>query len=769
MKTSGSIRAGVGWVRLPERPGLVSLFLFLLVILCYLPATRCGFVTFDDDTYVYNNLHVQNGPNLSSLSWALTTRLNGSWHPLTWISTILDYSAYGSKPWGHHLTNVLIHGLTTVLVFLLFRQISRSSACGFFVAALFGLHPLHVESVAWVSERKDVLCAFFWILSLLMYVRYAATRASSDRLPVQTYYLLCLFFFVCGLMSKPMIVTLPFLLLLMDWWPLRRFRGPVDQSKADAPASETPVTRLLLEKLPFFILALTGCLVTMSGQRAAGAMMAEADDPLKIRLINAIISYGTYLRQFVWPSGLAVYYPYPKAVHFWNLLAAALALAAITLFVLSIARRKPAMVFGWLWFGITLLPVIGLIQVGGQAHADRYMYVPLIGLSVMAVWLVGDFLARWKNGLRFGHVGGGIVIVLCAILTIKQIAFWLDSESLYRRALAVTRDNAVAENNLGDILLAKAQFEESLRHCQEAARLAPAFPAPFFNMGDALAGLGRLDQAIKQYEEALGRFPADAGIYERYGRILSLKGRLQDSIVQFEKSLALDPNQSQSHCNLAITLIKLRRFDEATSHLREAVRLKPDYITARSNLGSLLGREGKTAESIEQFRAVLKLKPSDAVAHCNLADALASEGRLDDACREYQEALRLAPSDAVALRNLAVAQLKLGQLSEAVDHLNLAVRSSPGDALAHSELGIALGKQGKLDAAIEQFKQAVTIDPNNVDALCNLGVALGAKGQLDAAIANLQAALRLKPDYTNAINNLRLAESLKSHHGNTSQ
>lgn len=755
-------------------PTVVSVSLFALVFVAYLPTFWNGFVTFDDDTYVYNNVQVKHGLNMTSVGWAFTTRLNGSWHPLTWISTLLDCQLFGMRAGGHHLSSLLIHAVTTVLVFRLFLQMTGSTGRCAFVAALFGLHPLHVESVAWISERKDVLCAFFWMLSLLMYVRYTEGQvqslpsqnanggSSSPRVSVSKFYLLSLFFFACGLMSKPMIVTLPLLLLLLDWWPLRRIHPEIVRPGESKVRLEPRYASLFAEKIPFIGLAAICGVITLSGQRALGAMMSAEDAPLYARALNAILSYGSYLQQSIWPAGLAVYYPYPKGIPLWRVVASILYLLLLSTLALMSVRRKPALTFGWLWFGLTLLPVIGLIQVGGQAHADRYMYVPLIGLSVMLAWWFGDFFAGWRYGKTSNFFLVGAVIISCMVLTVRQVTFWQDSESLYRRAIAVTQNNAVVENNLGDVLIAQGQFDEALVHCREAARLAPLFSMPAFNIGDALAGKGLLEEAITQYEVSLQRFPGDADIYERFGRILSLKGRTDKALTQFEKALNLNPNHPQAHCNLAIALVKLQRFDEAIMHFREAARLMPDYITPHNNLGALLGRKGRLAEAIDEFRIVLTLKPLDPVAHCNLADALASEGKFDEASSEYQAALNLAPRDPVAHRNLAVVLTRLGRVNEAAAHLSEAVQLRPDDSQTRSDLGIALGKLGRLDDAIEQLNQAVKINPNNVEALCNLGVALGAKGQMDAAIAHLEAALRLNPNYTNALNNLRFAQSLKS-------
>jgi protein O-mannosyl-transferase len=698
----------------------VGLVLFVVVVWAFLPSLANGFVNFDDDLYVYENVHVRGGLTSAGVEWAFTASDGGLWHPLTWLSLMGDSQLFGLRAGGYHLTSLLLHATSTVLLFLLLVRLTHATWRSAFVAALFGLHPLHVESVAWAAERKDVLCAFFWMLTLLLYARYARESKARDRRSKFSY-ALALLAFACGAMSKAMIVSLPVVLLLLDWWPLRRFpssRAP-EASASPSPlasfesrqglpvlADEPPTCHataappsvatagwLLLEKVPFLLVALACGLGTLLAQREIGALRSVTRFSMADRLANAVLSYGTYIAQAVWPSGLAVYYPYPSLFPVWRLGGMTVLLLTVTIAVGRGQRQRPYLAFGWCWYLVTLAPVIGLVQVGGQAHADRYTYLPLVGLFILLAWGAEELRCRCRIGADFWSVVAVAVLIACTAATRLQLGYWHDSESLYRHTLAVTRDNYVALNNLGVALLRKGQVDEAAALLQETTRLAPRFATGHYGLGDALAAQGRYEEAVLQYEETLKLQPNNTDALLHLGRSLNSSGRIEEAIKHFRSVLAQHPGSSQAHFNLGLALARQGQLDAAVDEFRHTLRLSPGDAAAASNLGAVLGRKGDLDGAIGQFQYLLTLAPRAPAAHCNLADALALKGRSDEAISQYHQALELNPQYAEAHRNLGLALRKQGQFDEAIDHLQTALRLRPADTSAQDELNAALAEK----------------------------------------------------------------------------
>ncbi len=538
----------------------------------YWPATRNGFINYDDPLYVTSNVHVQSGLTWHNLQWAFGHPVVGNWHPVTMLSHMLDCQVYGLKPWGHHLTSLLLHAANTALVFLLLRSLTGMLWRSWMVAALFGLHPLHVESVAWVAERKDVLSAFFGLLCLIAYARYARKPDNPLSAFSYLYYWAALVLFALGLMSKPMLVTLPFVLLLLDFWPLQRL-------------NPSTLQRLLVEKIPFFILAAAVSVATYLVQRQTGMMESLQMVPLGARVENALISWCRYLGKLFWPEHLAVFYPYPAQD--WPIgwvFLAFVALAGLSAFAALQRTRHPYLLAGWLWFCGTLVPVIGLVQVGGQAMADRYTYIPSVGLFIMVVWGACALAARWPSHAIVLGGAGGAAILACAALTQQQLGYWQNNETLYHHALAVTESNYLAHHNLGIALFNESQY----------------------------------DDAISQYRDALRVEPDNAEAHYDLGAALAVKGRTHDAISEFQKAIQLNPNNAAAHANLGTALGGEGQVAEAISEYREAVRLQPDNAGFRC----ALGMSGRIDEAIVQFQEALRLQPDYAAARHNLAQAL---------------------------------------------------------------------------------------------------------------------------------------------------
>jgi Flp pilus assembly protein TadD len=554
-------------------------FLFLLTLAVFWPATRCGFVNFDDQAYVTANAHVQTGLTLANAKWAFLHPVSANWHPLTMLSHMLDCQLFGLKPWGHHLTSVLWHALNAVLVFLWLRLATGSTWRSLVVAALFAVHPLRVESVAWVAERKDVLSAFFGLLTLIAYTRYARQFAIRNS-QFAICYALALVCYAFSLMCKPMLVTLPFVLLLLDYWPLARIRNPQSAIRN--------LTVLLLEKIPFLALAAVMGVVTLLIQGQNGVVKTMDDYPPGARIGNLCISYCRYLEKLFWPADLAVYYPHPG---YWPLSAVLLAgvlLLGITVLFVMLRQRHPFLLVGWLWFVGMLVPVIGLVQVGRQSMADRYTYLPSLGMLILTVWGVHELARRWRHHEIILAMMAIAVVAGNADLSWRQLGYWQDSGTLFRHTLSVTTDNWFAHKAYGTFLLSR----------------------------------GRNDDAISQFQAAIRLRPDDAEACNNLGLALLNQGRTGEAAGQFQAAIRFNPDNSEARHNLGNVLLDQGQTDEAILQFREALRLKPDDAEVRNNLGIALASKGQLDEAIGQFKEALRLKPDDAETRTNLARAL---------------------------------------------------------------------------------------------------------------------------------------------------
>jgi Tfp pilus assembly protein PilF len=607
----------------------VYLLLFLGTFAAYSQVWHFDFVNFDDPEYVTENNHVRAGLTSDGLAWAFTSYDAENWFPLTWISHMADGQFFGLRSGWHHLTNVLLHALATLLLFAALKRMTGAVWRSAFVAFLFALHPLHVESVAWVAERKDVLCAFFWCLTLWCYARYAQ-RPGAGR------YLFVLLGFCCGLMSKPMIVTLPFVLLLLDFWPLRR------------------ATRLsiLWEKLPFFALAGAVSLVTYIAQGQGHAIQSLHSMPAGLRIANATVTYVTYIARMFWPAKLAVFYPYSHQLPVWRAVAAGLALAGITFLALRRFRSYPYLAIGWFWYLGTLVPVIGLVQVGGQSSADRYTYLPTVGLAIMLSWGTADLLKRYPRAKTVVVVAALAVCSACVVLTSRQLRYWAKTEVLFQHAVNVTTNNYIAQNNLADYYLSKLRNDEARGHVIEALRIQPNYAEAHVNLATILRRAGQTDEAEREYRVALTIQPRNIEGHSGYGALLFDQGRANEALREFQEVVQLKPEYAGGHFVLGRMLASMGRTDLAMAEFDEALRLRPDEAGAHHSLGvALLGR-GRMNEALAEFRAEARLQPTDASVHNNLGQLLASLGRLDEAIAEFSEALRIKPDFDAARKGL---------------------------------------------------------------------------------------------------------------------
>jgi len=717
----------------------ICLALLAATLALYARVVHFDFVNFDDPDYVSANPHVRQGITPDGIAWAFTSTEAANWFPVTRLSHLLDGQLFGLAGGWHHAVNALLHALAAVALFAFLRSATGARWPSALVAFLFALHPLHVESVAWISERKDVLSALFWFLALGAYVRYTA-RPSLRR------YLAVAGWFALGLMAKPMIVTLPLVLLLVDFWPLRR-----------------PLTvALIREKIPLLALSAMAAAATWVVQQRSGAVEALAAFPPALRVENALVSYCTYIAKMFWPAGLSVFYPYPAEVSVAKAALAAGALAAVTALALRARRRAPYMAAGWFWYLGTLLPVIGLIQVGGQARADRYTYVPMIGLWVAIAWGAAELLRRWPRAQMALAAGA---VLLCVPPAWTQIGYWQNSGTLFRHALAVTSGNYLAEHNLGNYLLEiPGRLPEAIDHLQASLRLHPESAKAHTDLATALVRIpGRLPEAIAEYRAAIRLAPEAAIPHNNLGNALAhVPGRLPQAIAEYQTALRLDPDYPAAHNNLGSALMKTGRTAEAIAQFHAALRLEPDYAEAHANLaGALAEAPGGLTGGIAEYQAALRLNPNSAEAHLNLGIALAGDpARLPDAIAQYEAALRLNPDSAEAHNNLAGALASYpARLPETIEHYRAALRLKPDSAEIHNNLGSALAKMpGRQSEALAQYQEALRLDPALADAHNNLGAALAAIGGRQAeAIAHFEAALRANPNLADAHYNLGVA------------
>ena len=651
------------------------------------------FVDFDDGDYVYSNSVVSRGLTRQGFVWAFTQTHSANWHPLTWLSHMLDCQLYGLNPAGHHLTNVLLHSATVIALFLVLWQMTSAFWRSAFIAAVFAIHPLRVESVAWVAERKDVLSGLFFMLTIGAYVRYAR-RPSS---PVC--YGLVAFLFSLGLMCKPMLVTLPVVLLLLDYWPLRR---------------SASAGRLVAEKLPLLALSAGLCVVTLLAQDKAMASMASISVPL--RIANALATCMVYLRQMVWPVGLAVFYPYPySGLPAWEVaesLAGAL-LAGFSVVAWTWRGNRPWLLVGWLWYLVMLLPVLGLIQVGQQAHSDRYTYLPQIGIYIALTWLI----AEWRvSRTARGCVMAGVLTVL-TVCACKQVGYWRNSEILWSHTLACTTGNSTAHYNLG------STFQQK----------------------------GRVDEATAQYEKALQINPYSDRTHYNLGNILSERGRVDEAIAHYEIALQSNPNYAEAHVNLGIALCRTGRVDEGIIQYREALKINPAFAIAHNNLGNALLEKGMVNDAITEYQKAIEADPLYALVRFNLGNIFLEKGRVDEAIAQYQKALQIDPAYANVQHWLGIAFGQKGREREAISHLQSALQIEPSNMQIQNDLAWHLAtcpeaslRNGK--KSLELARQANDLaGGGNPIILQILAAACAEVGQFNDAKRNVQKAIELAP------------------------
>ncbi len=597
------------------RDVLIGFLLALMTLALYWPVQSFDFVNYDDEVYVTNNRLVRGGFSQEGIAWSFSNFDAGFWQPTVWMSHMLDCQLYGLHAGGHHWTSVLIHTTSAVLLFFVLSLMTHSPWASALVAALFAVHPLHVESVAWVAERKDVLCGFFWILTMGAYARYV-------NAPTLRRYLLVLGSFVLGLLSKPMIVTLPFVLLLLDYWPLRRFaevETALDRWCACAPAfMRSRSVRLVAEKMPLVVLSVAATAMTYVAEHQVGAVKSMASYPLEVRLANAVVSYVLYIWKTIWPVDLAVLYPHLGMPPLWLVLASAVLLAAATGFAVHVRARAPWLAVGWFWYLGTLVPVIGLVQIGSHAMADRYTYIPLLGLFMALAWGAKDIVAK-RPGWESCIIGLSVLSITVLLFPAgAQIGTWQNSVTLFEHALTVTKDNPTARFNIGAHYLGRNDCSKAAPHFLEAIEMKKDFALAFHCMGVCDSRAGNVAGALHNFGQAILIDPQFRMPRIDRGLLLMQQGRLEEAVEDFRQVLRIDPAHETAHANLGLVFLQQGKLGDAETHLIEALRANQRSGEAHNNLGIVRTAQGRTEDAIVSFLKARELMPGNTAIETNL-------------------------------------------------------------------------------------------------------------------------------------------------------
>jgi tetratricopeptide (TPR) repeat protein len=718
------------------RPALLICALLALGILfTYGPTVTYGFVNYDDPSYISENPEVQHGFTAHSIAWAFTTNHTGYWHPLTWLSLMLDLRIYGLHPGGIHFTSVLLHLADTLLLFWLLRRMTGATWRSGIVAALFAWHPLHVESVAWISERKDVLSAFFSLLTIWAYLNYvAASREPAEtataRPKPSLHYTAALVLFACGLMSKPMVVTLPFVLLLLDYWPLERHRQPVSWH------------RLVVEKIPFLVLSVVCSVVTFAEQQQLGSVASFSEQPPAACAANAFVSYARYLGKTFWPSQLVMFYPMPDSWPAWQVAGAICLLAALTLAALALRRRQPWLIVGWLWFLGTLVPVIGFVHSGLQAMADRYTYLPSIGLFIALVWGLATLHDRLGSAVRHAlQAAGALALAACLVLTAFQVRTWRDSFTLFNHLAELPDARSQAHQWLGESYVKLNRLNDAVAEYQAAARLAPRSPVPLYYLGWLAARQGNAALALNYYQGCLTNDPGYSAAHFEIANLLANAGRLTDAVAEYRISIRGYSLAPDAHLNLGKVLMALGSPQDAASEFKAALQIDPDNPEALDQLGGALQKLGRLDQACALYAEAVRLDPAFVHARLKLGLILGELGKSDDAARQFTEVLRLDPTNVPACYNLGGLFQARGLCDQAAAAFAQASRLQPADADIHARLAGSLACLGNFTNAVAQYRQALSLKPDSPAPMCGLATLLATCS--DPGVRNGAEAVRL--------------------------
>ena len=629
----------VGLVSTRQTKIMIILILVVMTLSVYWPVQNFEFVTYDDQIYITKNYQIQSGLTFKTFIYSFTDTRTSNWHPLTMLSHALDWQLFGNKAGGHHWMNLIMHIFNTILLFLLLNYMTGAIWRSAAVAALFAIHPINVESVAWIAERKNVLSTFFWFLTMLFYAWYAKEPSWKRYLPV----FLC---FVLGLMSKPMLVTIPFVLLMIDFWPLKRMAfGDLNMDPSYPSSRKEKISFLILEKIPLLFTTGISIVLTLHAAKSVGTIANFATVSLTQRIYNAILSYVFYLKKLFWPTDLAVFYPLHGDISVQQVLPAALLLMAITVICCRYYQRHPYLAVGWFWYLGTLVPVIGIVQVGGQSMADRYAYIPFIGIFIALIWTVEDLI----HNRLFKMITVSFIVVLLiglSVATHKQISCWKNSFTLFERALSVTKGNAIALIGMGNELIKQDKINDAIFHFHEAIKVNSKNPAnyiAFVNLGQALSLQKKNTEAIEAFKKSLSINPTCTEAYHQLGFVLFQSGRVDEAIAAYQKAIAFNNDYPPYHESLGNAFLKQGKIQEAINEYMEVLRNQPNNPRTHNNLGMLYMNQGRTDKAVKHFQEAIRLHPLFANAHYQLSIILKQKGLKEKSLYHYSEAIRINP------------------------------------------------------------------------------------------------------------------------------
>jgi len=758
------------------------LILVIPVLLVYYQVTNHTFISFDDPDYVTANHRVQQGLTPENIVWAFSFSKEGDktyFHPLTWLSHMTDCQLFGLNPAYHHLTNLFFHIVNSFLLFMLLKISTGLPYRSLAVAVLFALHPICVDTVAWVAERKNLLSSFFWFLTMLAYVWHT-------KKPGIIRYMAVFVLFILGLLSKPMLVTIPCVLLLMDFWPLKRFK-PVDIRSAIRDGAG-----LIKEKIPLFALSFFWSILSMLSIQRLGVEVPTYSRPMDLRISNAIVSYVNYIGKILWPFDLAIFYPYPRHVPFWEIAFALLVLISISYVVFKKIKESPWLAVGWLWFLGTLVPVLGLTQNGlWPALADRWAYIPSVGIFIMAVWGVVEAINRIKMPPTLSTALAVIAFFVIVPTTWVQVRYWSTNYTLFQHALDVTENNWAANNNLGKFFSKQKMFNKAVHHFKTANAMMPDQPITLTNIGVALSNLGKDKEAAHYYKQAiqlnknyktahynLGLLYASQGdeelalqyyqnaiqidpdyedAHNNMGLLYFNQGQTDNALLHFQKAIQTDTDNAKSHNNLGLLFYKMGETEQSLMHYQKAIQIDPEFAEAHFNLGLLFYHTGNTKKAEEHYNTSIHINPNYAEAYNNLGLLYSDLEKTDEAIHHFQKATQLDPDYDAAYCNMGVVYSNLGQTPDAVSCITKAIVISPRNVKYYNHLGIILEQAGHTDQAINTFNKALEIIPDDPTTHINLGNLFIKRGQTKKAILHFNTALRSQPDSVEAHNNLGTA------------
>lgn len=719
---------------------ILCLFLALTTLSLYAPVHNFDFINFDDDDYVYNNPQVNHGFTKESLTWALTTFHASNWHPVTWFSHMLDCQLFGLNPGAHHLVNVIFHTINAILLFLFLNTITGHRYKSFFVALFFSIHPMHVESVAWISERKDLLSTLFFILTLFSYVSF-----TKNRNPLV--YLLSVCLYAAGLMAKPMLVTLPCILILIDFWPLSRIHLPGKPLK-DGHSYYQNQIKILFEKLPFFILSAISSAITIIAQTEGGAVLTMKSLPIIFRLSNSLISYTRYISKAIVPVDLALLYPHPGKTILWGELIFSISiLILISILIIKNINKRPWLVFGFLFYFITLLPVIGFVQVGFQSMADRYTYIPFTGLFIIVSWGGAEILNRLRLNRTFTAILIGIVSTILFTLSSKQIKLWENSITLFTQTLKITKQNEIAHNNLGLALFESGKTDEAITHYKKSIEIFP-LNFVYINLGVALAEKKNFEGAISSYEEALKMSPDSVGAHYNLGIVFEKMENWDRAIYYFREVIRLEKGHPIAHVKLGNIYKTIGDIESAQKYLKKAINLNREIEDAYNSLGIIAGMQNRLDEAVMYFSKALNINPDYEDAHKNMGLALREKGQYDLAIYHYERAIEINSDSKETKTQLELTHRIKSQILSA-DYLikkNLeALAGDPNSFEINRQLGYLFAFIKNYESSVRHYEKAESLAPFGIKDLENLIFTYTKTNNITGALKSLKKLKALKP------------------------